>query len=115
MMCSPDLIVEVAASSASIDLHAKLRACPRAGVQEYLVWRPLDRQFDWFVLQQNEYRPNAPASPGMLRSPHFPGLALAVEALLDHDLAKVLDVLQASLQDSAHRDFVAPLAARARK
>ena len=41
----------------------------------------LDRQFDWFVLQQNEYRPNAPASPGMLRSPHFPGLALAVEAL----------------------------------
>jgi hypothetical protein len=38
-----------------------------------------------------------------------------MEALLDHDLAKVLDVLQACLQDPAHHDFVAQLAARARK
>jgi Uma2 family endonuclease len=111
----PELIVEVAASSAAIDLHAKLRAYRRAGVREYLVWRPLDRQFDWFVLHQNEYRSNAPASPGVLRSPHFPGLALAVEALLDHDLAKVLDVLQTSLQDPAHRAFVAHLTAKAGK
>jgi Uma2 family endonuclease len=111
----PELIVEVAASSVAIDLHEKLRAYRRAGVREYLVWRTLDLQFDWFVLDQDEYRSNAPASPGLLRSPHFPGLVLAVDALLNHDLAKVLDVLQAHLHTSAHSDFVAQLEANARK
>jgi Uma2 family endonuclease len=111
----PELIVEVAASSAAIDLHGKLRAYRRAGVREYLVWRPLEHQFDWFVLDQNEYRSNAPASPGVLRSPHFPGLALAVEALLNDDWGKVLDVLQSSLKDPAHAAFVTQLAAKARK
>jgi Uma2 family endonuclease len=108
----PELIVEVSASSAAVDLHGKLRACRRAGVREYLVWRPLERQFDWFVLDQNQYRSNAPVSPGVLRSPHFPGLDLAVEALLDRDWGTVMDVLQASLQTRAHAAFVAQLAAR---
>jgi len=111
----PELIVEVAASSAAIDLHHKLRAYRRAGVREYLVWRPLDRQFDWFILDKDEYRCNTPASPGVLRSPHFPGLALAVDALLNDDSAKVLDVLQTSLQSPPHAAFVAQLAAKARK
>jgi Uma2 family endonuclease len=111
----PELIVEVAASSAAIDLHGKLRAYRRAGVREYLVWRTLQRKFDWFVLDQDEYRANAPSSPGVLRSPHFQGLALAVDALLDHDSAKVLDVLQADLQTPAHAAFIAQLAAKARK
>jgi Uma2 family endonuclease len=111
----PELIVEVAASSVAIDLHDKFRAYRRAGVREYLVWRTRDRQFDWFVLDQKEYHSNAPASPGILRSPHFPGLALAVEALLNNDWTKVLDVLQTSLQDPAHDAFVAQLAAQARK
>ncbi len=111
----PELIVEVAASSVAIDLHDKLRAYRRAGVREYLVWRTLDRQFDWFVLEQDEYRANAPASQGVLRSPHLPGLALAVSALLDNDSAKVLDVLQTDLQSPAHTAFVAQLGARAQK
>jgi Uma2 family endonuclease len=115
LLGAPELIVEVAASSAAIDLHDKLRAYRRAGVREYLVWRTLDGRFDWFVLEEDEYRSNAPASPGVLRSPHFPGLALAVDALLNHDWAKVLDVLQTSLQDPAHAAFVAQLAAKARK
>lgn len=34
---APELIVEIAASSASYDLHEKLRAYRRNGVQEYLV------------------------------------------------------------------------------
>jgi Uma2 family endonuclease len=105
----PELIVEVAASSVAIDLHDKRRAYRRAGVREYLVWRTLDRQFDWFLLDQDEYRSNAPDSQGVLRSRHFPGLALAVEALVDHDSAKVLDVLQTNLQDPSHAAFVAEL------
>ena len=35
----PELIVEVAASSASIDLRDKRRAYCRNGVREYVVWR----------------------------------------------------------------------------
>jgi Uma2 family endonuclease len=112
---APELAVEVASSSAAIDLHEKLRAYCHAGVREYLVWRPRSRQFDWFVLVRNEYRPNPPDSAGVLRSPHFPGLALELDAVLNHDSAKVLDVLQTELQTPAHRDFVAQLAAKARK
>jgi Uma2 family endonuclease len=108
----PELIVEIAGSSAAIDLHAKLRAYRRAGVREYLVWRTLEAQFDWFVLEHDEYRLNSLTPQHLLRSPHFPGLTLAVEALLALDSARVLDVLQASLQDPAHAAFAAQLASK---
>jgi Uma2 family endonuclease len=102
----PELIVEIAASSVSIDLHDKLRAYRRAGVLEYLVWRTLDHQFDWFVLERDEYRSLKPDRQGLIESPGFPGLILAVEALLRLDSAQVLDALQASLTGSGHRAFV---------
>ncbi len=110
----PELIVEIAASSVAIDLHDKLRAYRRAGVREYLIWRTLDAQFDWFVLHQDEYRPIGPDGKHVIRSAHFPGLALAVDALLARNAAKVLDVLQHHLQAPAHAAFVAHLAANAR-
>ena len=81
----------------------------RAGVREYLVWRTLDAQFDWFVLDHDEYRLNSPDPQRVLHSPHFPGLALSVDALLAHDSARVVDVLQTNLQDPAHAAFVAQL------
>jgi Uma2 family endonuclease len=112
LLGAPELIVEIAASTAAIDLHDKLRAYRRAGVREYLVWRTRDRQFDWFVLEQDEYRPIKPDGQGVIRSPHFPGLALAVEALLAQDSAKVLDALQTELQSPAHAAFVAQLGAK---
>src|SRR5688500_15668688 len=51
----PELVVEVAASSASYDLHDKLRACRRNGVQEYVAWRVLDSALDWLVLPEGSY------------------------------------------------------------
>ncbi|MEB3343019.1 Uma2 family endonuclease [Okeania sp.] len=39
---APELIVEISASSASIDLHDKLKAYRSNQVQEYLVWRFYD-------------------------------------------------------------------------
>ena len=48
---APDLVAEVAASSASYDLHDKLDAFRRNGVREYIVCRVLDRRVDWFVLR----------------------------------------------------------------
>ena len=101
-----ELIVEIAASSAAIDLHDKLRAYRRNGVQEYLVWRVLERELDWFVLSDDEYRPLSPGATGVLESRVFPGLRLAVGALLPGDLAGVLSELQNGVRTPEHAAFV---------
>jgi Uma2 family endonuclease len=106
---APELIVEVAASSASYDLHDKLRAYRRNGVNEYLVWRVQERRFDWFVLSEDDYVPLAADGSGILRSNVFPGLCLDVEALLAGDVARVLATLQRGLEASEHAAFVARL------
>lgn len=106
---APELIVEIAASSVSIDVRAKLRAYRRARVREYLVWRTLDAQFDWWILEADDYRPNAPDAQGILHSQVFPGLILDMQALLAMDGAKVLERLKAGLNSPAHAEFVARL------
>jgi Uma2 family endonuclease len=111
---APELVVEVAASSASIDLHDKLRAYRRNGVQEYVVWRVLDRQIDWFVLSDGEYRPLTADSAGTIESHVFPGLRLAVDALLQGDTARVLMELQSGLRTPRHATFVENLHRAAR-
>ena len=103
---APELIVEIAASSATYDLHDKLRAYRRNGVQEYLVWRVYEKQLDWFVLTDDAYRPLAPDASGLLHSRIFPGLRLAVEALLAGDVARVLSELQTGVGTPEHTTFV---------
>lgn len=108
----PELIVEVAASSASHDLHEKRRAYRRNEVQEYLVWQVYDRRLDWFQLSEGEYVPLEPDADGIIRSQVFPGLNLDVAALLEGDLAQVLAELQKGLESPEHVAFVERLAAR---
>ena len=108
----PELIVEIAASSSSIDLHDKLQAYRRNGVKEYLVWRTAERAFDWFVLTEGHYQPTGPDSRGLCHSATFPGLVLPVPALLARDGAAVLAALNAGLKSKAHQLFVAALASR---
>ena len=103
----PELIVEVAASSAAYDLHDKLRVYRRNGVLEYVVWRVHDRAVDWFVLADDEYRPQVPDAHGVLHSPNFPGLRLAVDALLAGDVTGVLSALQAGPGTPEHAAFAA--------
>jgi Uma2 family endonuclease len=102
---APELVAEVAASSVSYDLHAKLGAYRRNGVREYLVWRVLDRHFDWFALRAGQFEPLA-LDAGVLRSEVFPGLWLDPAALLTGDMARVLVVLQQGLADPGHAAFV---------
>ena len=90
---APELVAEVASSSASYDLHVKLHVYRRSGVREYLVWRVLDRQIDWFVLREGAYEALAAGSDGILKSTVFPGLWLDPSALLSGDLARVLAVV----------------------
>lgn len=76
---APELILEVAASSAAIDLHHKKSTYRRNGVQEYLVWQVLDRKLDWFYLETGEYLSLPIDQGGVIQSRIFPGLWLAVE------------------------------------
>lgn len=103
---SPELVLEIAASSASVDMNAKLNAYRRNGVQEYIVWQIYENQIAWFCLQEGEYIRLQPDVTGMIRSRVFPGLWLAVDALLRGDLAIVLAELQTGLAISEHREFV---------
>jgi hypothetical protein len=108
----PELAAEVAASSAGFDLHSKLNVYRRNGVREYLVWRVLDRQFDWFLLRSGQYQPQLPDAEGILRSPTFPGLWLDPAALLRGDMLQVLEVAQRGLASAEHGDFVRQLQTR---
>jgi len=106
---APDLVAEVAASTASYDLHDKLGAYRRNGVREYLVCRVFDRRVDWFVLREGAYEPLAPAPDGSLRSTAFPGLWLDPAALLRGDLPAVLALVQHGLESPEHAEFAARL------
>jgi Uma2 family endonuclease len=87
---APQLVVEVAASSASYDLHDKLRAYRRNGVLEYVVWRVLDGAIDWLHLREGEYVRVEPDADGVIESEAFPGLRLNIPKLLAGDVAGVL-------------------------
>jgi Uma2 family endonuclease len=106
---APELVAEVAASSASYDLHAKLRVYRRNGVREYIVWRVLDREIDWFVLRAGQYERLSLDAEGLYRSEVFPGLWLDPAALLRGDLATVLAVVHRGLASPEHAAFVSRL------
>lgn len=92
----PELVVEIAASSTSQDLHQKKNAYRRNGVQEYIVWRVLDGAIDWFALQDGQYIVLAPNASGVIESAVFPGLRLDVAAMLAGDISKVVAVQSAA-------------------
>ena len=106
---APELIVELAASSASYDLHDKLRAYRRNEVREYVVWRVWDRAIDWFLLREDRYERLAPDAAGQYRSEVLSGLWLDAAALLRGDLAQVIAVLQQGLAAPEHAHFVSRL------
>jgi Uma2 family endonuclease len=93
LAATPQLVVEIAYSSASRDLHQKKRAYERNGVLEYIVWRTLDGAIDWFQLRDRVYVQRAPGPDGLIASEVFPGLRLDVPAMLAGDRARVLAAL----------------------
>ncbi|MDX2242663.1 MAG: Uma2 family endonuclease [Leptolyngbyaceae cyanobacterium bins.302] len=107
---APELIVEIAASSVSIDLHAKKQAYCRNGVKEYIVWQVLDQVVRWFVLENSEYTEVFVNADGLFQSRVFPGLWLASTALLNGDIQQVFATLQMGLRSPEHTAFVQTLA-----
>jgi Uma2 family endonuclease len=107
---APELIAEIAASTAAIDLRDKKRAYRRNGVQEYIVWQVFEQKIDWFSLQNGDYVSLIPDENGVICSLIFPGLWLSVSALVLGNMQQVLAVLQAGLSSEDHNTFVQELA-----
>lgn len=95
---APQLVVEIAASCASYDLHDKIRVYRRNRVGEYVVWQVLEARIDWFRLRDAEYVRVEPDARGVIESRSFPGLRLNVAKMLAGDIAGVLAELDADSQ-----------------
>jgi Uma2 family endonuclease len=106
---APELAAEIAASRVSYDANIKLEVYRRNGVREYLLWRVLDGQFDWFVLRDGQYVLLPAGQDGITRSEVFPGLWLDTAALLAGDTRRVLEVLGQGIASPEHAAFVARL------
>ncbi|MEH2386475.1 MAG: Uma2 family endonuclease [Nostoc sp.] len=107
---APELVAEIAASSATVDLGDKKRAYRRNGIQEYIVWQVFEQRIDWFHLEAGEYTNLHPDMAGVIQSQIFPGLWLDQSALLSGDMQQVLSVLQAGVNSIEHQAFVQQLA-----
>jgi Uma2 family endonuclease len=103
---APELVIEIAASSAAIDLGDKQQSYRRNGVAEYLVWQVFENKIDWYALTDGDYQNLPVDDEGIIRSRRFPGLWLAADAMRSGDMAQVLQILQAGLQSPDHQDFV---------
>jgi Uma2 family endonuclease len=107
---APQLVVEVAASSAAYDLFEKYDVYQQAGVQEYLVVLAEEAEVRWFARTQGKYEPLQADAAGVIRSVMFPGLWLDTAALFAEQPANLLTTLQAGLADAGHAAFVRQLA-----
>jgi len=104
----PELIVEVAHSSAAYDLHDKKTAYRRNGVREYVVWQIEENRLDWFILDGGAYA-TMDADEGTIESRTFPGLVLNVPALTRRDAQAVLDTVRDGVRGEAHAAFCTQL------
>lgn len=109
---APELAIEVAVSTASYDLHQKLRLYRVAGVREYLVLVVRKPEIRWHKLVESDYKILAPDSARVFRSEVFPGLWLNGPAFLKGDMPAVMATLQEGLHSSEHAEFVKLLQSR---
>jgi Uma2 family endonuclease len=112
---APEWISEIAASSASYDLHDKFDAYQKNHVREYVVWRVWDDAIDWFILRGEKYERMPLGADGIYRSEVFPGLWLDPVALVRRDMMRVFEVVQQGVQSPEHAAFVAKMQAQAKQ
>lgn len=106
---APELMAEVALSSAAIDLHSKRREYELTGVREYIVIVLRENRVVWFVRRGAGFVSLDPGSDGILRSEFFGGLWMDPAAMLREDTLRVEEVLQQGLASPEHKAFVGKL------
>jgi Uma2 family endonuclease len=109
----PELVVEIAHSTRSIDMHQKRLDYQRAGVREYLVLCVEEPELHWF-----RFRPAGrivPDKNSTYRSRVFPGLWIDGPALLANQRTALVAALRQGLASPEHAAFVRRLAERYRR
>lgn len=106
---APDLIIEIAATSATYDLHDKLQAYRRNRVREYLVVATYDRVARWHRWVDGRYIVVAPEDDGIYRSAALPGLWLAIDRFWAGDLPGLLATAQQGIHTAEHAQFTTDL------
>lgn len=109
---APELVVEIAHSRRALAMHAKRDDYQRHGVIEYLVLLVQEREVRWFYFPNDEIRPNR---EGVSRSRVFPGFWIDIEALLQRDSRRLLEVLEQGLASRPHASFIKRLEAAHRR
>jgi Uma2 family endonuclease len=79
----PELVAEVAASSAAYDLHEKMDLYAELGVRQYIVWLAEEERITWYALRNGACLPLAAGADGLTHSEVFPGLAIDLRALVE--------------------------------
>jgi Uma2 family endonuclease len=108
---APELIVEVASSTESIDLHGKKADYEKCGVKEYVVVALRQQKVFWFKNQDDSFVELGPGTDGIYRSEVFPGLWLDPVALLAGKMSQLWSILGAGLASPEHAAFVTRLGA----
>jgi Uma2 family endonuclease len=103
---APELVVEIATTSAAYDLHEKLRVYRRTGVQEYVILLTHERETIWYHLNEGRYEAVAPDADGVIQSRVFPGLHFHSGHFWADDLTGLLNVLQTGINSPEHTAFV---------
>jgi Uma2 family endonuclease len=112
---APELVVEVASSSASYDLHSKLRDYERYGVKEYVVVVVRQKAVRWFVHDGKAFVEHSADADGIFRSKLFGGLWLDPAALFARDLKRLREVVESGLASPDHAATLKRLAEAAAK
>lgn len=112
---APELVAEVAHSSASIDLGEKLALYEEAGAREYLVVLVREKKLRWFVRSRKDFVEQEPDDQGVLKSVAFPGLWLSAPRFFRPVVRHWIQLLNQGLASPEHAAFVAELKARRAK
>lgn len=107
----PDLIVEVANTTRSIDLGSKKHDYELNGVREYIIVVAREKSVIWYHRRRQRFT-ELRRDDGLFRSVGFPGLWLDPKGLFSPTTKALTAALRQGLASPEHAAFVAELAAR---
>ncbi|HBJ37928.1 MAG TPA: hypothetical protein DDZ51_24845 [Planctomycetaceae bacterium] len=94
---APEMIVEIAGSSASYDFGEKRDVYEAAGVGEYLVFETIEGRIAWWQSKNGQFAEIQPED-AIYKSILFPGLWLDADALRSANSLKLIQTLQQGIE-----------------
>jgi hypothetical protein len=94
---APEMIVEIAGSSASYDFGEKRDVYEAAGVGEYLVFETIEGRIAWWRSENGRFAEILPED-GIYKSVLFPGLWLDADALRSANALNLIQTLQHGIE-----------------